>query len=108
MTLFSIKYLYKQNEWLLIFAFIIQNPEAGVQLDNAWVKMASEWLCSDLLRKLNMCLTVYSLIHDVILWNIYSLKLNFLFQGEFMTIDHKALVWHSSDPDSGRSDTLKS
>lgn len=108
MTLFAIKSLQKQNEWLLIFAFTIQNPEVDIQLDNARVKMASEWLRSDLLRKLNMCLTVYSLIHDVILWNIYSLKQNFPFQGEFMTIDHKALVWHSSDPDSGRSDTLKS
>lgn len=63
--------------------------------------------CSDLLRKFDMFLPVYSLIHDVILWNIYSLKQNFLFQGEFLTVLITKLLhdtaersredWHSEE-----------
>lgn len=63
--------------------------------------------CSNLLKKFDMFLPVYSLIHDVILWNIYSLKQNFLFQGEFLTVLITKLLhdtaersredWHSEE-----------
>lgn len=52
-------------------------------------------------------LPMYSLIHDVILWNIYSLKQNFLFQGEYLTVLITKLLhdkaersredWHSEE-----------
>lgn len=50
--------------------------------------------CSDLVRRSDMFLPVYSLIHDVMLWNLFTKTEFFVSRRILDCIDHKALTRH--------------